>query len=87
MECTTQVCPLDSGMPVLAAEYERQEALERGMQPAAEQPAAVEEGAPLPSAPGTAAATALAILPPMPAGTELASPNAHVTCRCPNPDP
>ena len=52
-------------MPVCAAEYERQEALERGMQPTAEQPAVMEAGAPLPSAPGTAPATDLAI-PPMP---------------------
>ncbi len=49
------------------------------MQPAAEQPAVAEEGAPLPSAPGTAPAAALAI-PPMPAGSELAFPNAHVAC-------
>ena len=56
-----------------AAEYERQEALERGMQPAAEEPTAAEEGAPLPSAPGTAPAAALAI-PPMPAGTEQIPP-------------
>ena len=39
------------------------------MQPVAEQPLAADEGPPLPSAPGTAPATAMAI-PPMPAGVE-----------------
>jgi hypothetical protein len=52
---------------VTAAEHERRQALERGMQPVAEQAGPAEGGAALPTAPGTAPATALAI-PPMPAG-------------------
>ena len=65
---------------VLAAEHERRQALERGMQPVSEQAVPAEGGAALPTAPGTAPAQALAI-PPLPAGVARVCESTDVRGR------